>query len=358
MKKKYALATVSLFLCVLLSGCNLWLDGSYNSVKPHLEEYEKPREESVEVNSFAQLQDALALLVEDGSQSGVLYTSDISQDNLDAYMDRAARNIKQHNAIGAYAVDEITYEIGTNIGKQAIAVNISYNHNRSEILRIKQTESMEDAIKVITAALDNCDPGVVLNVKQYSTVDFTQLVQDYVDNNPQTCMEMPQVATTVYPQSGIGTERVVELTFTYQTSRSALRNMQQTVTPVFASAKLYVNTDADNWEKYAQLYSFLMERYDYTIETSITPTYSLLRHGVGDSKAFATVYSAMCRQAGLDCQVVSGTRAGEARCWNLLKIDGVYYHIDLLQCSSSGGFQAYTDEDMTGYVWDYSAYTQ
>ena len=44
-----------------------------------------------------------------------------------------------------------------------------------------------------------------------------------------------------------------------------------------------------------------MERYDYRIETSITPAYSLLRHGVGDSRAFAVVYAAMCQQAGLEC---------------------------------------------------------
>lgn len=355
MKKIYGIVLLILTLCILLCGCNLWLDGSYYSAKPHLEEYAKPGNEAVEVNSYTELQEALALLVEDGGQDGVLYTTEIAPENLSGYMDIAIRNIKQHNAIGAYAVDEIGYEIGTNIGKQAIAINVAYNHNRSEILRIKQTKTMEEATKVITAALDNFEPGIVLKVDQYSTVDFTQLVQDYVDNNPHTCMELPQVTTNIYPQSGL--ERVVEMTFTYQTSRSTLRSMQQTVTPVFASAKLYVNSDASQLEKFSQLYSFLMERYDYTIETSITPSYSLLRHGVGDSKAFATVYAVMCRQAGLDCQVVSGTKSGESWYWNLCAIDGVYYHVDLLQCVASTGFQAYTDENMTGYVWDYSAFS-
>ena len=356
MKKNYRAAIWILCMCLLLSGCEFGLDGSYYSEKPHLEEYEKLGEESAEVTSFSELQEALTVLVEDGSESGMLYTNDLTQDNLTGYLDIAIRNIKQHNAIGAYAVDEILYEIGTNTGKQAVAVTITYHHNRSEILRIKQTESMEDAIRVITSALDNCDPSVILKVEQYRTIDFTQLVQDYVDENPQTCMEMPQVTTNLYPENGA--QRVIELKFTYQTSRATLRNMQQTVTPVFASAKLYVSTDADIWEKYSQLYSFLMERYDYTVETSITPSYSLLRHGVGDSKAFAVVYAAMCRQADLDCRVVSGTKAGEAWYWNVFVIDGVHYYIDLLQCSYTTGFQAYTDADMTGYVWDYSAYEQ
>ena len=99
-----------------------------------------------------------------------------------------------------------------------------------------------------------------------------------------------------------------------------------------------------------------MERFDYTLETSITPAYSLLGHGVGDSKAFATVYAAMCRRADLECLVITGTRDGEPWTWNMVCDDGTYYHLDLL--SSHRGFQELTDNEMEGYVWDYSAYPE
>ena len=32
--------------------------------------------------------------------------------------------------------------------------------------------------------------------------------------------------------------------------------------------------------------------------------------------------------------------------------------MDLLKCSEAGEFQKWADEDMSGYVWDYSAYPQ
>ena len=99
-----------------------------------------------------------------------------------------------------------------------------------------------------------------------------------------------------------------------------------------------------------------MERFDYTLETSITPSYSLLCHGVGDSEAFASAFAAMCRRAGLECRIVSGTRAGEAWFWNLIREGDVYYHVDLLQSKSAGELQKLTQEQMQGYVWDYSAY--
>ena len=99
-----------------------------------------------------------------------------------------------------------------------------------------------------------------------------------------------------------------------------------------------------------------MERNEYEISTSITPAYSLLRHGVGDSKAFATVYAAMCRAADLDCLVVSGTRDGEPWTWNMICQDDVFYHIDLVRSNHEGELVLNYEKDMEGYVWDYSAY--
>ena len=74
------------------------------------------------------------------------------------------------------------------------------------------------------------------------------------------------------------------------------------------------------------------------------------------SRAFATVFAAMCRQAGLECLTVSGTRNGEAWNWNLICEEGKYYHVDLLASSEAGELIRLTDQEMEGYVWDYSAY--
>ena len=155
---------------------------------------------------------------------------------------------------------------------------------------------------------------------------------------------------------GTGESRVVELIFSYQTSRDALRRMQAQVKPVFESAVLYVSGDGDEYQKFSQLYAFLMERFDYKQETSIRPAYCLLRHGIGDSRAFAQVYAALCRDAGLTCMSVTGTRDGEPWTWNIIRDGEKFYHVDLLRCSADGKYREQTDEEMEGYVWDYSEY--
>jgi len=190
-------------------------------------------------------------------------------------------------------------------------------------------------------------------VDTYESRDFTQFVQDYAEENPQTVMETPQVSQNSY---GTGRDRVLELIFTYQTSRDSLRRMQTEVKPVFDAASLYVSGEGEDYQKFSQLYGFLMERFEYKLETSITPSYSLLRHGVGDSRAFATVYAAMCRSAGLECMTVTGTRSGEPWTWNIILDDGIYCHVDLLRSNAGGQFREYRDAEMGNYVWDYSEY--
>ena len=344
------LAIVSL----LFSGCASLFDGSYVSVTPHKEQNTQTDTGSIHVKNYDELCMALANMAQNGTESGILYVSHYDQSKVDGDMEKAVKRTLEKDPVAAYAVEEINWELGTNSGQSAVAVTISYVHDRTEIRKIRQAENLKAAESIIAEALQDCQTGVVLYLQNYFKTDFVQLVEDYADRYPQYVMETPQVIVNLYPDKG--TARVVELKFSYQTSRESLRAMQNQVRPVFTSASLYVSGDAEDREKFSQLYSFLMERYDYQPETSITPAYSLLRHGVGDAKAFAVIYAAMCREAGLECLTISGTRWGESWYWNMIEDDGKYYHVDLLRCSQEELFLERTDEEMEGYVWDYSAF--
>ena len=353
--KRLGLMLLTIALCVALVGCGFWMDGDYVSVKSHLEQTIQEGDGVIEVSSYTQLCGALSELVDTGAPKGVISTSSFNDGTVHFYVDTAIDHITENTPIGAYAVDSITYEVGSNRGASVVAFHISYRHDRSQILRIRQVGGMEDATAAISETMNNCDASVLLRVANYEAVNLTQFVQDYANENPDLVMETPIVNVSVYPDSG--EERLIELTFTYQTSREMMRQMQQQVASVFTSAELYVEEAAQIRDVYSRLYSFLMERDEYTIQTSITPAYSLLHHGIGDSRAFANVFAAMCRRADLDCKVISGTKAGEAWCWNFVRFRGKYYHVDLLQCSQSGSFQMLSDEEMVGYDWDRSVYT-
>ena len=343
-----------LMICLLLSGCMTWFDGNYHSVSPHQEHGNQPDTDNMRASKYTDLLFSLEQMIHFCTENGVINVEQYDQSQISQDMDRAVADIQQNNPIGAYAVKQIRYEIGTSAGQPAVAVSISYVRTLSEIRKVRSPADSDMAKSFVTAALDECAPELVMYLNDLFIADFGQWIDDYATLHPDVVMEIPTISVNYYPETGV--DRIVELKFIYQTSRETLRNYQSRVLPIFEAAQLYVSGDGSDAQKYAQLYSFLMERYDYQYQTSITPSYSLLIHGVGDAKAFATAYAAMCRRAGLECRTVSGTRDGEAWFWNLILMDETYVHLDLLRSNQNGAFRTYTDEQMNGYVWDYSAY--
>lgn len=351
---KQKLFALFLILSMLLSGC-AWLDGSYVHVTPHQAGGGGNQGEALSAENYSELLGILKDMVAAGKNDCVIYTGDFDGDAMNRGLKMAGDYIRVTDPIGAYAVEDISFEQGASSGKPAVAVSITYRRTSAEIQRILRLTDTDAAQPLVQKALQNCDSRLVMLIEQYRQTDFDQLVQNLALAYPETVMETPQTVETVY---GKGSSRVVELSFTYENSRDNLRQMQTQVRPVFDSAALYVSGDGADSQKFGQLYAFLMERFEYKLETSITPAYSLLRHGVGDSRAFATVYAAMCRMAGLECRIVTGTRQGEPWTWNLVWDNGKPYHVDLLACSAAGAYRERTDEEMQGYVWDYSAYPE
>lgn len=351
--KGFFRAAAAVMLCLSFSGCS-WMDGSYVSVTPYQIGYLETEDDLFVVSSYAQLRSALTGLIDSGGEQALISLVNYPQQQLSADMDNAIDYITQSYPIGAYAVESITYEHSNQSGQETLSIQVCYRHNKTEIDQIHNVRGIDGAETAIGEAIANFERSLVLQITSYQETDFLQLIDDYSAMHPDIVMERPQVTATIYPQHGL--VRILELQLTYQTSRESLRFMQQQVEPIFASAALYVSPEASESVKFNQLCSFLMQRFDYAIQSSITPAYSLLVYGIGDSRAFADVYGAMCRQAGLEAITVSGTCAGESRSWNIVCCDGVYYHVDLLRSYSNGEFQLYSDSDMQDYVWDYSAY--
>ena len=350
MKRRLLIAMLALSL--MLSGCN-WMDGAHVSVTPHQVHSQTVSDIKLSASDEKELKTALSDLIATGKEKGVIFVGGYDQGRVEQGMEQAVEYTLSMTPLGAYAVEAMEWELGNSGGKPAIALEITYRRSLTEIRGIRRVSGMDKAGRAIENALSDHAASLVLEVAVYEEADIHQLVADYALQYPQYVMETPEVTVGVYPESG--ETRIVELKFTYQNSRDNLRHMREQVGSMFSAAERYVHSDDTDGEKYSKLYAFLMGLYRRQ-ETSITPAYSLLQHGVGDARALTTVYAAMCRQAGLECQTVTGTRNGEPRYWMIICDNGGYFHVDLLRNMELGGFRRFTDGEMNGYVWDYSAY--
>ena len=345
------LIALALVLALMLSGCS-WMDGSYVSVTPHQVGIgQTDRGNASPVRNYTELRGALVGLIDSGAVEGLFSLAEYPRTDVIRDMDRAVEYAMGAYPVGAYAVESIDYDFGTGLGASALSVDIKYRRSREQIGLIRTVRWISGARKEVESALDECLDTLVLQVTGYQEADYNAIIRDYALRNPDKVLEIPGVTVRVYPDRG--DIRVVELSFHYRTERETLRKMRDQVQPVFSSAVLYVTGQASDRTKFSQLHTFLTERFDYKIETTVTPAYSLLCQGVGDSQAFAQVYAVMCSRIGLEAQIVSGTKEGASHWWNLVKIDDGWYHVDLL---GSKRFETLTDDLMSGYEWDRGSY--
>ena len=354
MRRYEAIIVLVCIISLLLCGCSSWLSGEYLWIQPHEGLESGGGNEMVEVASYIELRDELKALVSDGVQEAVISAANLNETSIEFYVSTAVNYILDNTAIGAYAVNKISYEIGTNRGEPVVAFLVDYKHGANEIRNMKQVSSTAEIFAEIENALDKCETYLVLHTMQYESIELTKFINGYANANPDKVMEIPYANLVTYPAQGH--ERVVEINLVYLTDQQELLEMQRQVQTVFTSAELYVKGTDRVIDAYSRLYSFLMERSDYNLEASITPAYSLLQDATGDSASFANVYAAMCRASGLECSSVSGMRDGAQWTWNVVLYKERYYHIDLLRCSENGEFVLLDGKDMAGYEWDITQY--
>ncbi len=352
--KRAAIAYILAF-SLLLGGCSMGFEGDYIWQQSHPMPNSPGNGQNVSVRDYNALYNALEQAVEAALPQLTLAVSSYDRDAVAPDAAEAVAQLRQENPIAAYALQNVRWELGSVAGEQALVFQFTYSYDQAHIRRIKTVDNTLQAKNLITSVLNSFETGIVLRIQRYKETDFQEMLAEYIDKNPHLVIETPEISVSIYPESG--SDRVLELKFNYLTSRDNLRTMQQQVATVVEGAVDIVSVTDDGRGKYTQMYSLLMERFQtYTLETSLTPAYSLLLYGVGDSKAFASVYAAMCRKAGLECLTVVGTYNGEVRYWNIVSIEGIYYHVDLLRSKEEGQFRDMTDEEMEGYVWYFPAY--
>ncbi len=344
----FAVALVVATFC----GCSAWMNGYYASVTPHKEQNFLPEQELMNPRNYKDVVEILEDMVKSGQKKKRISIEKI-EDDWQKYMLDAAGYVCDVLPVGVYAVSKIDYSLDTSGEKDILSVDISYRRSIADIDAVRTARTDKQIEEILYDSLLGFNVSVAISISDYEDVDFEKIIRNYAELYPQYVIEIPRVSTIMYPADG--KDRIVELLFNYETGRTQLLQMKEQIRPIFEASEV-VGGEGPELGQFTRLYSFLMNYHEYTIAPSITPAYSLLHNGVGDSRAFASVYAAMCRQAGLECGMITGIRDGKVWYWNVLQIEGETYYVDLLRCQESGDFVCKTASEMTGYVWDNSGY--
>ena len=182
---KHKLLPLLLAMSLLLGGCG-WLNGSFVSVTPHAAPKQVSHSGTITAANYKEFVAALKQLVSAGTEVAAIHVSEYPAKALETGVKRAVFEVKHNDPIGAYAVEEIQYEIGSSSGLPAVSITVTYRHNSTELQRIRRAVSIPQVQIIVANALESYEAGIVLLVGQYEETDFSQFVQDYAREHPET----------------------------------------------------------------------------------------------------------------------------------------------------------------------------
>lgn len=344
-------ALLAAVLC--LGGCTSWMDGDFSAVSPHAEAYtQTDQTKQTTASNYDELKTVLLRMVQAGSETAAVDVSQYGSD-LDRHIAAVIQDVQQTDPLTAYAVSYI--EIKTSeVGVRHMAfVTIQYSKTAAQLRAVDVAWGASGVRTRMEAALEEAKPGLTLRVSAYEELDLQSMAARYYLAHLDTVMECPTVTVDVYPEQG--SNRILDIQFSYSTPQQTLMAMADEVQVMLTSAAGYVRGQETEIAVAERLNSFLCPLYTQQGITS-TPVYSLLFEGVGDSQWIARVFCLLCQRVELNCWVVEGTLLGERYCWNILELDGEYYHIDLLESWATGAFSLRFDDEMENYWWQTEQY--
>ena len=359
--KRLLCAALAASMAISCAGCASLFDKEYYVTA----EYEAPsdaaepeEEETADsILNYASLKRAITRLVSEHVESAQLqfqnYDGSISQD-----ISTACWEVKSSTALGAFAVDYISYDLSRIVSYYQAEIYITYKRSATQVAALEQTENMGGLAQRLDEAIRGGETYLVLGVSAASATADTvrEIVARSYYADPLACPVLPAVEVGVYPESGVS--RIMEVTLDYGHDGEELSQMRQELGAALdVMAAQAAPAEANPVEQIRTLCRYLASNCAYDPAASGT-LWDALVAGTADSEGLAMALEAGCQALGIDCQAVLGRMDGEEHVWNIVTIGESCYHVDVSNWSA-GEAAAFLvgDEALWGaYWWDTSQY--
>ncbi len=363
------LITVLLLMSMLLSGCSVMLEKDYVVIEPHNEQYvEDDQSDVLTVENYAGLKNAILSLVESGLEYGVIRTNNY-EGNVTEDLADAAYEVARNDPLGAFAIDYLTHDYSRIVSYYELHLYITYRRTQEDIDSIVRIGGDSDLKAQLTQLLQQFETKAIYRFSYYDDKDYDQLVEELCAQDPTLEFGDPKISVSLYPESGV--QRIVELEVQYNSDEETLANMRQELLKRIEQNTGGIQQEAADEMKAYRLYrkivdytQFDWEAYEMLSEGDISQkdmtdtAYDALVNGKALSEGMAKAYYLLCRSMDIECMVVRGRNSGYDYAWNIIEINGEYYHVDCTAAIMDRNYQGYllTDEDMTNYRWNDEVY--
>ena len=86
--------------------------------------------------------------------------------------------------------------------------------------------------------------------------------------------------------------------------------------------------DMDDYNKSKYIYTYIAQNTMYNNADNAHDMYGCLVEGISVCEGYSKAYSYIMQKCGIPVAYISGVADGELHAWNIVKIDGKWYHVD------------------------------
>lgn len=197
--------------------------------------------------------------------------------------------------------------------------------------------SCEEYYNAIKSALEKFESNINISTNNYNEKVYDiSVVNKVIKENPLIDYGFVRVNSKI-AKSLDGKSANINIIFTYsRTSSEMLMMKEKAKEKAVQIINNIIKTGMDVWEKELVIHDYIVNNssYDkYNYDKNTVPPESYTDYGVlinkkGVCEGYAKAFMRLANQAGIECIYVSGDAEGEGHAWNIVKIEGQYYHID------------------------------
>lgn len=121
--------------------------------------------------------------------------------------------------------------------------------------------------------------------------------------------------------------------YDYSDISSCLLALERSMIAIFRE----IPSNRSEYERELAIHNILVGSVEYAIEavdtavvgTSVSTAYGALVEGRAVCSGYSKAFKLLCNRLGLSCRTVNGQSMGVGHMWNLVRIDGSWYHVDV-----------------------------
>ncbi len=373
MKKIATALAVAVLAAVCLTGCTAYslFEKEYTDVSQHTDSSStgsSDRREFSEASNYDELKEAYLDMIRDYVEDGVIRLVDYEGDPTYEAAD-ASVEVANGTALGIFAVYNMNVSVIYGADSTIVEVTIDYNKSIRQIKNLGEANTEEEVEAIIYKSVQDSASYVAFSTSLDTiTPEYVKnLVERYYYSDASLSVFEPVSNTAVY--TGLDDERIIEISYARQYTVNRLATMRYEM--IYEGNK-YLNGDEEDVTTAEWLLSLcerLAEETEYVSSASIAnnrtaienTAYGAIVNGRASSEGIAMAYKLVCDLNNVECIVVIGLKDNAEHYWNIVNLDGDYYHIDVSAVNAEGISVTFLRSDSglpAGYEWDRNGYPE